>query len=150
MENQYNNEFYESNDNKPEESQNFSQKQSSIIESNKKKNEQNHLKEAPEQNKVIDFDYSLLKPLFQNIDFKKENIILLTTGSYNPIHRMHIEILNIAYKYLLMLNKYNIICGLISPNSDCYVIHKQPPLIPYNLRCEMIETAIKELKVLLD
>ena len=57
---------------------------------------------------------------------------------------MHIEILNIAYKFLLNLNKYNIICGFISPSADCYVIHKQPPLIPYNLRCEMIETAIKE------
>ena len=45
MGNLYNNEFHESNDNNPEESQNYSQKQSSIIESNEKKNEQNHLKE---------------------------------------------------------------------------------------------------------
>ena len=101
-------------------------------------------KEAPEKNKVVDFNYSLLEPLFQNKDAKKVNIILLTTGSYNPIHRMHIEILNIAYKHLLNLNKYNIICGFISPSADCYVIHKQPPLIPYNLRCEMIEKAIEE------
>ena len=110
----------------------------------KQKNKKYYFKEVPKNNEVIYFDYSLLKPLFKNIDFKNKNIILLTTGSYNPIHRMHIEILNIAYKYLLSLNEYNIICGFISPSADCYVIHKQPPLIPYNLRCEMIETAIKE------
>ena len=57
---------------------------------------------------------------------------------------MHIEILNIAYKYLLKLNKYNIICGFISLSADCYIINKKPPLIPYNLRCEMIEKGIEE------
>ena len=66
---------------------------------------------------------------------------------------MHIEILNIAYKYLLNLNKYNIICGFISPSADCYVKNKKPPLIPYNLRCEMIETAkkniIKKIKIII-
>ena len=42
------------------------------------------------------FDYSLLKQLIKNQDKKKENVILLSTGSYNPVHRMHLEILNIA------------------------------------------------------
>ena len=94
--------------------------------------------------KEIDFNYKLLEPLLKDIDNKKENIILLTTGSYNPIHRMHLEILNIAYKHLLDLKKDNIICGFISPSADCYVQHKQPPLIPFNLRCEMIDKSIYE------
>lgn len=94
-----------------------------------------------------DFDYSLLKPLlskYNKTKGNKKNVILLTTGSFNPIHRMHIEILNIAYKYLLHLNQYNIICGFISPSADCYVKNKAPPLIPFNLRCKMINTAIED------
>ena len=102
--------------------------------------------EAPKEknyNKIIDFDYSLLKSLLQSYDNNNENIILLTTGSYNPIHRMHLEILNIAYNFLLN-KEYNIICGFISPSADSYVQYKQPPLIPFDTRCEMIEKAIKE------
>ena len=93
---------------------------------------------------VIDFDYSKLEPLIEKADKKKENIILLTTGSFNPIHRMHLEMLNIAYRFLLSKNKYNIICGFISPSSDSYVSCKKPPLIPFEKRCDIIETAIKE------
>ena len=57
---------------------------------------------------------------------------------------MHLEILNIAYNYLLKLDKYNIICGFISPSADCYVKNKKPPLIPFDLRCKMIETSLNE------
>ena len=94
-----------------------------------------------ENNKDNNFDYKRkLIPLLKSVDKTKENIILLTTGSFNPIHRMHLEILNIAYKLLLSSKKYNILCAIISPSSDSYVRHKQPPLIPYSLRCQMIQT----------
>ena len=39
---------------------------------------------------IEDFDYSLLKPLINKFSQKEENVILLTTGSFNPIHRMHL------------------------------------------------------------
>ena len=98
-----------------------------------------------ENNKDNNFDYKRkLIPLLKSVDKTKENIILLTTGSFNPIHRMHLEILNIAYKLLLSLKKYNILCAFISPSSDSYVRHKQPPLIPFSLRCQMIQTSIEE------
>ena len=42
------------------------------------------------------------------------------------------------------MNKYNVLCGFISPSADCYVKHKQPPTIPFDVRCEMINLAIKE------
>ena len=86
----------------------------------------------------------ILTPLLVNLDESKGNMILLTTGSFNPIHRMHLEILNIAYKHLSSFNEYNIICGFISPSADCYVRTKPPPLIPFEKRCEMIQTAIDD------
>ena len=90
------------------------------------------------------FDYSLLHDLINKSDKTKKNAILLSTGSYNPIHRMHLEIFNIAYKHLLSKNEFNVLCAFISPSADCYVRHKKPPLIPFYLRCEMIKTAIEE------
>ena len=98
-----------------------------------------------EQKNIQNFDYrGILSPLIANADKNKnKNIILLTTGSFNPIHRMHLEILNIAYKYILSLKDYNVICAFISPSADCYVAHKQGPLIPFELRCEMAQKAIE-------
>ena len=93
---------------------------------------------------IKDFDYSLIEDLLKVADKNKENIILLTTGSFNPVHRMHLEILNIAYKFISKMNKYNVLCGFISPSADCYVRRKMPPLIPFNKRCEMINVAIQE------
>ena len=90
------------------------------------------------------FDYSLLHDLINKSDKTKKNAILLSTGSYNPIHRMHLEIFNIAYKHLLSLNKFNVLCAFISPSADCYVRYKKPPLIPFYLRCQMVKTAIEE------
>jgi len=91
-----------------------------------------------------DFDYKKINDLLKIKNNNKENIVLLTTGSFNPIHRMHLEIFNIAYKRLMSLNDYNVICSLISPSADCYVKHKTPLLIPFKKRCEMISKAIEE------
>ena len=93
-----------------------------------------------------DFNYSKINDLIPKKDEndKKKNIILLTTGSYNPIHRMHLEILNLAYKKLLSYGVYNVICGFISPSADCYVKHKAKEFIDFKTRCAMIEEAIKE------
>ena len=113
----------------------------------KEKKEKKEEKEEEKEEKFIiekDFDYSLLDKLLEKADKNKENIILLTTGSYNPIHRMHLEILNIATNFILSLNDYNVLCGFISPSADCYVKHKKPPLIPFDYRCKIIKTAIDE------
>ena len=105
-------------------------------------NKKNYLDEE-EINKLCDYR-NLMLPLLAKAEKGKENIVLLTTGAFNPIHRMHLEILNIAYKYLLSLKKYNVLCAFISPSADCYVIHKRPPLIPFDLRCDMIHTSIEQ------
>ena len=87
-----------------------------------------------------DFDYGELKQYLNKIDNKKKNIILLSTGSYNPVHRMHIQILNTAYNQLK--DKFNVICCFISPSADCYVASKGNILIPFEERCEMIYEGI--------
>jgi len=90
------------------------------------------------------FDYKgIIQPLLANAEKGKKNIVLLTTGAFNPIHRMHIEILNIAYKYLLSLKDYNVLCAFISPSADCYVKHKRPPNFPFDKRCEMVQASIQ-------
>ena len=86
------------------------------------------------------FDYGKLKQYLNKIDNKKKNIILLSTGSYNPVHRMHIQILNTAYNQLK--DKFNVICCFISPSADCYVASKGNILIPFKERCEMIYEGI--------
>ena len=60
---------------------------------------------------------------------------------------MHLEILNIAYKYLQQNYNYNILCAFISPSSDDYVKTKLPPLIPFDLRCTMIQKSINEFEI---
>lgn len=95
-----------------------------------------------------EFDYSEIKKIYtekvQGIPKHKKLIILLSTGSFNPIHRMHLTMYNIAYNFLSQKENYVVLCGLISPSSDCYVKHKAPPLLPFPKRCEMIDLAIEE------
>ena len=94
-------------------------------------------------NNKLDSDLKkIISPLLANSN-SKENIILLTTGAFNPIHRMHLEILNIAYKHLIS-KKHNVLCALISPSADCYVKHKRKPFIPFEKRCEIIDESIND------
>ena len=60
---------------------------------------------------------------------------------------MHFGIINIAYKFLLSLNKFKILCAFISPSADFYAQYKKLlPLIPFELRFKMVETAIEKYK----
>lgn len=109
-------------------------------------------KESSKNNRDGEFNYELIKELYINssknlisIPHPERKIILLTTGSFNPIHRMHLSIFDIATNFLKS-NGYEVLCGLISPSADCYVSHKQPPLIPFEKRCELVKNGIIEQK----
>lgn len=60
-----------------------------------------------------------------NIDTKKENpAIIVTTGSFSPIHDGHIDSLKIAKDYVESIG-YNVIKGVISLSHDNYVSYKR-------------------------
>jgi len=52
---------------------------------------------------------------------KKKLAVLISTGAYCPIHRMHIENFNVAKKYLEENHNYVIVAGYISPSHDHYI-----------------------------
>ena len=88
-------------------------------------------------------DYLQIEYCLKKSNPNKIPIILLMTGSFNPIHKMHLEVYNIAANY----NKnFQVLCGLISPSYDGYVKYKHPPLIPFEMRVHLIECALKEHK----
>jgi hypothetical protein len=47
-------------------------------------------------------------------------VVLVSTGSFNPAHRMHIEIFEYACQYIKKQN-FELLCGIITPSSDEYV-----------------------------
>ena len=74
--------------------------------------------------------------------------MLLTTGSFNPVHRAHIDIHRHARQLLEDgFPQLRVVASYISPSHDLYVQPKMrrsgrsQHFIPYPQRCEMIEVA---------
>ncbi|CAF1391498.1 unnamed protein product [Adineta steineri] len=74
------------------------------------------------------------------------NCVLLTTGSMNPIHRSHINNLELVKKYLEQSSpQWNVLAGYLSPTHDTYVRGKlDKATIPGRDRCDLCELAIEE------
>jgi hypothetical protein len=75
-------------------------------------------------------EYSLINK-FQKLKLTKElvnnkkNIILILSGSFNPIHNNHIKLLEIAKNYFNNeINNYNVLCGIIIIKPDSMIITK--------------------------
>ena len=61
----------------------------------------------------------------KELNEKKENkpkVILLATGSYNPIHKMHVNVFNLVKSQLS--SRFNIVAALLSPSHDEYLLYK--------------------------
>eukprot|EP01102_Stenamoeba_stenopodia_P001650 TRINITY_DN11492_c0_g1_i1.p1 TRINITY_DN11492_c0_g1~~TRINITY_DN11492_c0_g1_i1.p1 ORF type:complete len:473 (-),score=127.17 TRINITY_DN11492_c0_g1_i1:57-1475(-) len=75
-------------------------------------------------------------------------VVLLMTGSFCPIHRMHIELLKETKKWLNKKRdefKMEVVAALISPLHDHYVFSKLgSAFIPATHRVKMCELAIRE------
>ncbi|KAJ5067156.1 nicotinamide/nicotinic acid mononucleotide adenylyltransferase 2 [Anaeramoeba ignava] len=86
-----------------------------------------------------------LKEILEKKDEKNRKIVLISTGSYNPVHKMHIKTFAIAKKYLEEKHGLDVIGGYISPSHDQYTLGKLGGYnIPFKERCEMCQLAIEE------
>lgn len=89
-----------------------------------------------------------LSILYSNLRSQPENqnyVVLIKTGSLNPIHRSHVSNMVRAKEYLEREHKFNVIGGYISPSHDEYVEAKlDKEFIHGQHRIEMCKKAIKE------
>eukprot|EP00475_Leptophrys_vorax_P011634 TRINITY_DN18192_c0_g1_i1.p1 TRINITY_DN18192_c0_g1~~TRINITY_DN18192_c0_g1_i1.p1 ORF type:complete len:396 (+),score=85.11 TRINITY_DN18192_c0_g1_i1:57-1244(+) len=77
--------------------------------------------------------------------FKGVFAVLLTTGSFNPIHKMHVEMFEQAKRELEQHFEIRVVVGLISPSHDQYVGSKLgSEAIPASDRIEMTKLATKD------
>ncbi|AYV78737.1 MAG: hypothetical protein Edafosvirus29_1, partial [Edafosvirus sp.] len=75
----------------------------------------------------------------------KENIGIVLSGSFNPIHNGHIKILGEAKNYLEKNHNFNVIYGYLAPSSDNYVKYKLGDwAINLSDRVKMCELASKD------
>ncbi|CAF1179141.1 unnamed protein product [Adineta steineri] len=91
-------------------------------------------------------DLSIILSNLNNVKSNgKENVVLLKTGSLNPIHRSHISNMIQTKKYLEEICNFNVIGGYLSPTHDHYVGNKLgDELLHGQLRIEMCQNAIQE------
>ena len=54
----------------------------------------------------------------------KKPVVLMTSGSFAPPHRMHIELLEVSKKWLEARGKEVVVGGFVCPSSDSYVKRK--------------------------
>ncbi|CAF1328249.1 unnamed protein product [Rotaria sordida] len=90
-------------------------------------------------------DLSIIYSNLNKSKSNKENIILISTGAMNPIHRCHISNMIKTKQYLENIHDYNVIAGYISPTHDEYVQEKLGNyFIPSHHRINMCQKAIQE------
>ncbi|UJR18313.1 hypothetical protein I4U23_005215 [Adineta vaga] len=83
----------------------------------------------------------------RNLADSRDNCVLLTTGSFNPVHPYHFQSLLRVKQYLENEHQppWNVLAGYISPTHDSYVRQKlgDRAWIPANNRCRLCEGAIE-------
>jgi hypothetical protein len=82
----------------------------------------------------------------EKTDLKKEiqPIVLTLGGSFNPVHKMHIEAFNVVKNHIDSEDKI-VVGGFLIPSSDDYVFQKLgKEAIKLEDRCKMIDLATKD------
>jgi nicotinamide mononucleotide adenylyltransferase len=69
-------------------------------------------------------DLSIISSNLNSSKSNQENVVLIQTGSVNPIHRSHISNMIKTKQYLENVHNLNVIGGYISPSHDEYVESK--------------------------
>lgn len=96
-----------------------------------------------EKHNNLDSQHNLYTPI--NYKAKEGDTILVTTGSYAPIHEGHIELIKSAQKYYTKKG-FNISASYISPSHDKYVVNTKIKDKKYNIfnRFQHILNIIKD------
>ncbi|CAF3713473.1 unnamed protein product [Rotaria sp. Silwood1] len=90
-------------------------------------------------------DLSILYSNLKSHPTNQEYVVLIKTGSLNPVHRCHISNMVRTKEYLEQVHNFNVIGGYISPTHDEYVHGKlRNELISGQHRIEMCRKAIEE------
>lgn len=80
---------------------------------------------------ILTAPYNDFKPLAEKVIVKgKTPAIVLSSGSFDPLHTGHIETLVRAKEYLEATGNYEVIAGLLSGGHDTYVRMKNPGGVP--------------------
>ena len=88
-------------------------------------------------------DYTeLRKKLNKPATLGRKRAVLVSTGSFNPVHKGHLQNIDLASKFLSEKCNIDVLVAYISPSSDIYVSHKLgDELIPFDHRYEMVKLA---------
>jgi nicotinamide mononucleotide adenylyltransferase len=90
---------------------------------------------------------SKLKQLSEN-DTKKTKVVLISTGSYNPVHIMHVETFKICKQQLEENHNMVVLGAFLSPSDDTYVQSKLGrEFIHSTHRLNMCDLAVQEAKL---
>ena len=90
-------------------------------------------------------DLSILSWNLSRSSTNQENVVLIKTGSLNPVHRSHISNLIRTKQYLERVHHFNVIGGYLSPTHDEYVRGKlASECISGQHRSQMCQLAIEE------
>jgi len=77
----------------------------------------------------------------------KSKVVLISPGSFSPIHVMHVHMMEIAKQYVEGGNfngRYEVVAGYMSPAHNNYIhIKLGNDFIPFKDRCNMIELTLQ-------
>src|SRR3990167_2274869 len=91
-------------------------------------------------------DYEKLITQIQQVNSDGPYTVLLLSGSFNPVHKMHVQLIEVAMEHLKKHYAHmNVIFGYIAPSSDRYVKGKlKEQAIPLKQRNEMCYLATRD------
>jgi nicotinic acid mononucleotide adenylyltransferase len=90
-------------------------------------------------------DLSKLRSNLTGMKTNTENVVLISTGSFNPVHRCHLSNLIRTKEYFENDCGFNVLAGYLSPTHDEYVREKlREECLPGQLRIQLCEKAIEE------
>lgn len=104
-----------------------------------------------EENIVADYDLNNLCTPFTHLKplDNKQNVVLVSTGAFSPVHNGHLSMINKA-KQILTENDYNVIGSYLSPCNYEYLISKGNTKLKNSERINHLQEKLIETDIKLD